>query len=76
MGEGVLVRHCECVTTFFGFRLSRFVCVRGFVNVCTRRCVCVCVPMCVCVCVCVCVAAFAAVVLDPVVGFGVVWHRL
>ena len=37
--------------------------------------------MCVCVCQCVCqkpmcVAAFAAVVLDPVVGFGVVWHRL
>ena len=27
----------------------------------------------VCVCVCVCVAA---VVLDVVVGFGVVWHRL
>ena len=53
VGEGVLVRHCECVTAFFGFRLSRFVCVRGFVNVCTRRCVCVCVPMCVCVCVCV-----------------------
>ena len=39
-------------------------------------CVCVCVCANVCVCVCVCVAAFAAVVLDPVVGFGVVWHRL
>ena len=52
-GESVLVRHCECVTAFFGFRLSRFVCVRGFVNVCTRRCVCVCVCQCVCVCVCV-----------------------
>ena len=31
---------------------------------------CVCVPT--CVCVCVCVAAFAAVVLDVIVGFGVV----
>ena len=78
MGEGVLVRHCEYVTAFFGFWLPRFVCVCGFVNVCTRRCVCVCVCVCVCqcVCVCVCVGAFAAVVLDPVVGFGVVWHRL
>ena len=49
VGEGVLVRHCECVTAFFGFWLPRFVCVCGFVNVCTRRCVCVC--QCVCVCV-------------------------
>ena len=65
VGENVLVRHCERVTAFFGFWLPRFVCVCGFVNVCTRRCV--------CVCVCVCVAA---VVLDAVVGFGVVWHRL
>ena len=32
-----------------------------------------CVRAGVCVCVCVCVAA---VVLDVVVGFGVVWHRL
>ena len=39
-------------------------------------CVCVCVCVCANVCVCVCVAAFAAVVLDAVVGFGVVWHRL
>ena len=72
VGEGVLVRHCECVTAFFGFWLPRFVCVCGFMNVCTRRCVCVCVPMCVCVCAAACVA----VVLDAVVGFGVVWHRL
>ena len=43
VGEGVFVRHCECVTAFFGFWLPRFVCVCGFVNVCTRRCVCVCV---------------------------------
>ena len=50
--DGVLVRHCERVTAFFGFSLPRFVCVCGFVNVCTHRCVCVCVPMCVCVCVC------------------------
>ena len=54
MGEGVLVRHCECVTAFFGFWFSRFVCVCGFVNVCTRRCVCVCVCVLMCVCVCVC----------------------
>ena len=53
VGEGVLVRHCECVTAFFGFWLPRFVCVCGFVNVCTRRCMCVCVCQCVCVCVCV-----------------------
>ena len=39
----------ECVTAFFGFWLPRFVCVCGFVNVCTRRCVCVCVCQCVCV---------------------------
>ena len=24
MGEGVFVRHCECVTAFFGFWLPRF----------------------------------------------------
>ena len=53
---------CECVTAFFGFWLPRFMCVCAFVNVCTRTCV----------CVCVCVAP---VVLDVVVGFGVVWHR-
>ena len=35
---------------------------------CLRAGVCVCVPM--------CVAAFATNVLDVVVGFGVVWHRL
>ena len=29
----VSLRQCECVTAFFAFRLSRFVCVRGFVNV-------------------------------------------
>ena len=34
---------CECVTAFFGFWSPRFVCVCGFVNVCTRRSVCVCV---------------------------------
>ena len=56
VGEGVLVCHCECVTAFFGFRLPRFVCVCGFVKVCTRRCVCVCVCVCHCVCVCVCVS--------------------
>ena len=78
MGEGVLVRQCECVTAFFGFWLPRFVGVFGLVNVCTHRCVCVCVCVCakVCVCVCVCVAPFAAVILDVAVGFGVVWHRL
>ena len=37
------VRLSECVTVFFGFWSPRFVCVCGFVNVCTRRCVCVCV---------------------------------
>ena len=37
------VSVCECVIAFFGFWLPRFVCVCGFVNVCTRRCVCVCV---------------------------------
>ena len=51
LGEGVLVRHCECVTAFFCFWLSRFVCGCGFVNVCARKCVCVCVCQCVCVCV-------------------------
>ena len=51
VGEAVLVRHCDCVTAFFGFWWSRFVCVCGFMNVCTCKCVCVCVPMCVSVCV-------------------------
>ena len=61
MKVSLCVSGCECVTAFFGFWLPRFVRACGFVNVCTRRCVCVCV---------------AAVVLDVVVGFGVVWHRL
>ena len=52
VGEGILVRHCECATASFGFWLPRFVCVCGFVNVCTRRCVCVCVCVCVCQRVC------------------------
>ena len=37
------VSVCEDVTAFFGVWLPRFMCVCGFVNVCTRRCVCVCV---------------------------------
>ena len=48
VGERVLVRHCECVTAFFGFWLPRFMCVSGFVNVCSAG-------VCACQCVCVCV---------------------
>ena len=73
VGEGVLVHQCECVTAFFGFWLNRFVCVCGFLNVCTRMCACVCVPMCVCVCVCV---LQLLPLLFWMLLFGVMWHRL